>query len=139
MTGVFKPVILKYNGSTFTVEPSRVMGLIESIEDHVVMYDLVNPQELKNSRIARAYHSALVYAGAEVELEEVYDSLFNGGRDSVIERINGLLSMMIPPERLRKGNIKKKIQSSIRHYAWLGLLMLAASVLGGAIVKVFGI
>ena len=139
MDGIFKPVKLNYNGNVFTVESHRVMGLIEAIEDHIVMFDLINPQCLRNVQLAKAYHSALVYAGADCILEEVYDSLFDGSKDSAIEKINGLLSMMIPPARLQKNNIKKKAKRISKGFAWCALLILGVSVAAGASIMNFGI
>lgn len=139
MTGIFKPIKLSYSGEVFTVESNRVMGLIEAIEDHIVMFDLINPQCLRNVQLAKAYHSALVYAGADCTLEQVYDSLFDGNKDSVIKKINGLLSMMIPPERLQKGNVKKKDRKISKLFGWCTLLILGVSVAAGASIMNFGI
>jgi hypothetical protein len=136
--GIFEPVNLRLGDNIYTVKSDRVMGLIEAIEDHVVMFDLVNPQHLRNVRLAKAYHAALVYAGADCTLEQVYDSLFDGNKDSVISKINGLLSMMIPPERLHQNNVKKKILRHTKIYGLLGVLILAVSAMAGVAMTNFG-
>ena len=114
--GVFSDITLTMGGDDYVVPSDRVMGLIEAIEDHVVIFDLVNPQYLKNVQLCKAYHAALTYAGAVCTTEQVYDSLFNGGKEAVIHRITGLLEMMIPPKHLQaSGEQLKKSEISTQN------------------------
>ncbi len=140
MAGIFEDINLFFNGQAYVVKADKVNGLIDTIEEHVKMFDLVNPQYLRNMRLAKAYHAALVYAGAECGLDEVYDSLFDGDeKHSVITRINGLFAMMVPPQRMRDKNTKKKAKGSQKTFVWFGLLILALSVTAGFIALNFGL
>ena len=119
---IFEDVKLSIGGDEYIVPSDKVMGLIKSIENHVVVFDLVNPQHLRNVQLSEAYHAALTYAGAEITLEDVYNSLFQEGKDTVIEKVNGLLSMMIPPKHLRAAESGKKLLSASR-LSWSSRLL----------------
>ena len=110
MTG-FEDVTLTFAGKDYVVKSDRVIGLISTIENHISLFDLVNPQSVKNTKIALAYHAALKYAEVDCTVEEVYCALWESGRENVMSRIEGLLVLMIPPEYLRKEmeglNLKK--------------------------------
>ena len=109
----FEEIGLKWGGEEYKVPPNRVMGLIESIESIITLEEInlmMRSGTIKRSQLARAYRSALSYAGANVTTEDVYDTFFG---ESMIEATTsimvGLLAMMIPPEHLRsKQNPKLK-------------------------------
>jgi len=137
---VFERVVLSIKGENYTVESDRVMGLINQIENHITFFDLVNPQYLRNEQLSRAYHAALTYAGADVKIEDVYVSLFSvDGKEKVIDRINGLLSMMIPPKHLQASLDVKKYRPSPKALGLLSLLILPWLVVAVLLVKNFGL
>lgn len=104
---IFEQVQLTWEGKSYEIPPDKVMGAIAVVEEVVTLQDLVTYAQKNShpmSKMARAYGELLRYAGAKVTDEEVYLGMFpgsdNGG--SVIESIGILLTMMIPPNHLKK-------------------------------------
>ena len=74
------------------------MMLIAKVEDIVTLQDLTNGKAPKLSKLAEAYTEALNYAGAEVKIEEVYESLFGKeGVATVQNTVTSLIMLMLPP------------------------------------------
>lgn len=105
----FEPVTLEYGGSSYSVAPNRVLGLIDCIEEHITLYDLSvgtrSPGSVRMARLAQAYGAALRYAGAtDVTDEDVYHALFGKGgtqtRQTMMTVIGGLLAIMVPPSEV---------------------------------------
>lgn len=104
MSSIFKPVTLKWRGTDYVIEPTRVMRAIAIVEDYVTLHELAVMTEerhtIKTSRIAMAYAALLQYAGAKDATEEtVYLGMFRGNENSqqlVASSITGLLTMLIP-------------------------------------------
>jgi hypothetical protein len=103
---IFKKVELTWGGQEFEIPPEKVMGAIAVVEEIVTLQDLVGYAQKNShpmSKMARAYGELLRYAGAKVTDEEVYLGMFPGNdKASVIESIGILLTMMIPPDHLKK-------------------------------------
>lgn len=106
---IFKPVTLIFKGEEYSVAANKVFGLIEVVESHITMTELAtNP---RNTALSRAYHSALIYAGCNCGLEDVYSELFNrDGATAARAVINQIMVLMVPPEHLNlpKGEEEKK-------------------------------
>lgn len=104
-TNRFAEVSLTWGGSTYTVPRDKIMELAEGVESIVSLPEL--GEEIKRGKktiIAKAYAFALRYAGAkDVDQEEVYCALWDGlsVAEAIVERLQGILSMMIPPEALK--------------------------------------
>lgn len=110
----FQPIILEHEGEEYTVEPNRVMGLIDTVEEHITLGEIVEDQSRRKTirfgKLSQAYASALRYAGAKVTDEEVYLSLMPqsgpGGADAMkarsVEIVTALLQLMVPPEEAIK-------------------------------------
>lgn len=106
---VFDDIRLKWKGNEYTIPSNRVLGAIMRIEQVVSIDDLFSalPQAaggvkttIKLGALSCAFATALRYAGAEVEDEEVYASIFGSNpqdaASSMLGAVQGLLSMMIP-------------------------------------------
>lgn len=107
---IFKDVVFGFKGEEFKVKSNKIMRLIGMVEDVVTLQDLTSGK-VKLSKLAEAYTECLKYAGAEVEVEEVYESLFGGqGANSVQESITALIMLMLPPSSYHppEADAKKK-------------------------------
>lgn len=95
---IFSDVELIWKGESYIVRSRNVMKLIAVIEDQIQLPELASPKGAKLTKVACAYHAALVYAGAvDVTPEEVYQHLFADAKNNIGAIINALLSMMVPP------------------------------------------
>ena len=97
----FDDVTISYDGAEYTVPSNRVMGLIETIENHITLDELLSGEGIQRAKMAKAYAAAIKYAGGKITQEEVYQTFFKDGLAAVQESIVALLAMMIPPEYLR--------------------------------------
>ena len=97
---MFEPIEIKFKEQSLKVPANSVFGLIAAIEEHITIAELYsNP---KNTAIARAYASAVNYAGGQATTSEVYTMLFdNDGALNIRNAIQSLILIMIPPEHLR--------------------------------------
>lgn len=102
--GLFEPVTIQWKGTNYTVPADQVMRLIAAIEDVVTMVELneaLAKGAMPMAKISLAFHKVLVFAGANASCDEVYAAWFGVGgedtRNSVVNSINSLLTMMIPP------------------------------------------
>lgn len=99
---IFEEVGLTWQGKEYTVPADKVMGLVEVVEDIITIEEL-SGRGIKRAKVARAFAAALRYAGAgKIDHQDVYNQLF--GADAMISTtaaVNGLLSLMIPPEHLQ--------------------------------------
>jgi hypothetical protein len=109
--GVFEDITLSWLGTEYLVPANKVMGAIKVIENHITLAELyrgVSEQGgVKMVALSEAYAALLKYAGARfITSEEVYGNIFSSGNQQIATRdaIMGLLSMMIPPDQLRKMN-----------------------------------
>jgi hypothetical protein len=117
MSKIFETVKIQWDGEDYEVDPNRVMGLINRIEDHISFSDL-SSKSLKISKVACAYAEALRYAGCTVTDAEVYNSMFDGASGRQIQNaISGLLLIMIPPEHLQKKTQKPKMKMKAKKKA----------------------
>ena len=95
---VFRDVTLGFEGKEYTIPSNKIMMLIAKVEDVVSLGDLTTGMGPKLSRLAEAYCVCLKYAGADVKIEEVYETLFgDGGRKNVEGAITNLMTLMLPP------------------------------------------
>lgn len=104
----------------------EVMGLIDTIEDHVTLDELHRMQytgSIKRMQIAKAYAAALNYAirasGSKLErvtADDVYSELYQPGKalENTVNQVYGLIAMLIPPEHLRSegGDAEEKRQAA---------------------------
>lgn len=98
----FSEVVLTWGEKEYKVPPDKVLGLVNAIEDHVVIEDLTAGRPPR-ARIAQAYAAAIRYAGGYAKPEDVYAALFNTeDQQRIFGVIDALLCVMIPPESLRK-------------------------------------
>jgi hypothetical protein len=94
---VFEDVVFGFKGDEYTVKATKIMRLIAMIEDIVTLGDLTSGK-VKLSKLAEAYTACLNYAGAETEIETVYESLFGtDGAGNVQASITSLIMLMLPP------------------------------------------
>lgn len=95
---IFKNVVLCFKGDEFTVKSTEIMRLIGRLEDVISIADLTQQGGPKPSRLAEAYAIALISAGSEATIEEVYESLFDGEYEAAAESVSGLMLLMMPPK-----------------------------------------
>lgn len=106
---MFEPVEIEWKGETYTVPADQVMGLIATVEDVISLPELLiksKEQRVPMAKLSKAYAAALRYAGAKTTDEDVYQSLFaaNNSPEKLTAMITGLMSMMIPPDAVRRAN-----------------------------------
>lgn len=98
----FSEVTLTWGEKEYKVSPDKVLDLVDSIEDHVVLEDLTTGRPPR-ARIAKAYAAAIKFAGGYAKPDDVYAALFNAeDQKRIFGVIDALLCVMIPPESLRK-------------------------------------
>lgn len=98
----FSEVVLTWGEKEYEVSSDKVLGLVNAIEEHVVIEDLTAGRPPR-ARIAQAYAAAIRYAGGYAKPEDVYAALFNvEDQQRIFAVIDALLCVMIPPESLRK-------------------------------------
>lgn len=116
--GVFEPVELTWDGATHVIPANRVMGAIESIEEHLTLREIYSAiaanRDVSVVKISKAYAAVLRYAGATVKegeairpitQEDVYLGMFRGivpALPMVMAALDGLMRMMVPPEAFSK-------------------------------------
>ena len=94
---IFDDVVFGFKGKEYKVKSNKIMRLIAMIEDIVTMQELTSGK-VKFSKLAEAYAACLNYAGADTDVEEVYESLFGtGGAEVVQGSITSLIMLMLPP------------------------------------------
>jgi hypothetical protein len=105
---IFEDVLITWSGTEYKIESSRVMGAIARVEEVITLKELFEFHQKNSAPLAKlsmAFAAVLNYAGANVTEEKVYEAMFTGDNQmSVINSINTLLMMMIPPSSLKAGN-----------------------------------
>lgn len=106
----FKDITFEFGGETYTVKANNVFRLIAQIEEVITVTELftLNAEKLPLARLADAYAVCLKYAGAKAEPEDVYCSMLANGAGDVINYVQGLVAVVIPPEELRGGGSNEK-------------------------------
>jgi len=110
---MFQPVTIKWQGEAYEIPADEVLGLIDTVEDHVTLDELHHMQytgKIKRMQIAKGYAAALNYAirasGSKMErvtADDVYAELYRPGKalENTVNQVYGLIAMLIPPEHLR--------------------------------------
>lgn len=116
MKNVFKEIKLAWHDKEYTIASDKVMGAIAVIEEHFSFIDLISKlsnQQIPLAKLSIAFADLLKYAGANnVTADEVYAGMFvSGNQEVVINAIQTLIFMMIPPSAIDKlpNDAKKKI------------------------------
>jgi hypothetical protein len=107
---IFEDVKLTWGSEEYVIPANKIMGLIEVIESAIPINELASDSPPR-AKLAKAYASAIRYAGGTITQEEVYASFFNGGLTAVATAAAGLIMMMIPPEHLRDDGDENNRQS----------------------------
>lgn len=121
--GIFDDIQLGWNDRDYVIPSRKVLGAVARIEDTVTLQELIAYGEKGTApmaKVAQAYASVLRYAGAKVSDEEVYDGMFQGknSQELILEAVNGLLGMMLPPsahtsaKEHNRGNSRKAAKPS---------------------------
>lgn len=99
---IFVDATLPWEGKEYTVPASKIMGLIDVIEESVTLEDLSRGGGIKRGKMSKAYRDALVYAGAQgVTQEDVYSAFYNLDDPNQVQMIiTNILTLMIPPAHL---------------------------------------
>lgn len=96
----FDDIKLAWDGRTYTIPSRAVMGAIARVEDVVTLEELrqyTQRRAVPLAKISMAYGAVLRYAGADVDDEAVYASMFSdGGADRAMDAVLGLLRLMLP-------------------------------------------
>ena len=98
-------VTFNWKGTEYRVEAREVLPLIAKVEDVITLGELVdasNTGKIKTVQLARAFATALNFAGAKVTDEEVRLGMFTGDKlQAIRSALMVLISMMVPPEALQ--------------------------------------
>jgi hypothetical protein len=104
------PIILTFRGQDYTIPPNKIIRLGVELEDMMTFggrnawQRLADPATFNLNLLALAYHHALTYAGAKVELQDVRQAIIHGSGGDVLGDIfgfiRGLEAIMIPPAPL---------------------------------------
>lgn len=103
----FRPITLEFKGKSYTVPAERMMGLIDSIEEHITLAEIYEDgrarKTMRFGKLSAAYASALNYAGADTNQEEVYFALFGDSAEQAADTkafnvMMALLTIMTPPQ-----------------------------------------
>jgi hypothetical protein len=106
----FDDITLSYDGVDYHIKGNNVFNLIARLEEVITIGDITPPDTLKPTdkwypkltKIAAAYCEMLNYAGAATNRDKVYKSLFGDNKlVSAKEAIEGLYSVMVPPEEMQ--------------------------------------
>nr|WP_258868109.1 hypothetical protein [Alkalilimnicola ehrlichii] len=113
--GDFEDITLDWKGRSYTIPANDVMMAIAKIEDVITIAELDRFSQRGTApvaRLAQAFAAILRHAGARVNDDEVYASMFEGGATQarIMEATNTLLTLMLPPAALASsaGEQKKK-------------------------------
>jgi len=104
---IFEEIRLSWNGREYKIPPDRVMQAIAKIEDHVTLVEL-HTYGLNGTaplaKLSMAYAALLQHAGADVNADDVYASMFVSGemQKNMIDATQTMLMLMIPPQHLLK-------------------------------------
>lgn len=100
MSSVFEPVNFTWEGVDYTIPSTSIMRLIAGVEDIITLQEMAQAAstgKVKIAKIAQAFGFCLRFAGAKVEDEDVYKSMFNvTDQQRAISAVRTLLLMMIP-------------------------------------------
>lgn len=103
----FRPITFEYKGKSYTVPAERMMGLIDTIEEHITLAEIYSDgrerKTMRFGKLSAAYSAALNYAGADTSQEEVYFALFGDEAESAADTkafniMMSLLTVMTPPK-----------------------------------------
>jgi len=110
---MLQPVTIKWQGEAYEIPADEVLGLIDTVEDHVTLDELHHMQytgKIKRMQIAKGYAAALNYAIRasgdklkHITADDVYSELYKPGKalENTVNQVYGLIAMLIPPEHLR--------------------------------------
>lgn len=107
----FEEVRFTWDGVVYSIPPSRMLGAIARIEEHLTFVDVLRISQTQNvplAKVAAAYASVLRYAGAAVDDAKVYSAMFSVNEsESALASVTALLQMMIPPDMRVSGEDKQ--------------------------------
>lgn len=103
---VFEDVTLEYGGARYRISADQVFKAICAIEREITLIELFRMaaagDAYKLAQVASGYATALRFAGAQVEDDEVYEAMF-GDSDipelqAIVRAVSGLIEIMTPPD-----------------------------------------
>lgn len=119
--GVFRDLELEWDGNTYLIKSSKIMGAISRIEEIITLSELQMYAQRKTAPIAKlamAFGSVLRYAGADVADEEIYAKAVTqsaGSDDGVMLAVMSVMQIMIPPDAKQTdsaGGIEKNSEAT---------------------------
>jgi len=115
---IFEDMKLGWNGADYVIPADRVLGAVAVIEEHMTfpeMMELVRHGKPSLVGLSRTWGAVLRYAGAEVTDDEVYVGMFTGPTVSqrVIEAVNTLLLIMMPPTAIAAANAERAASGNL--------------------------
>lgn len=99
----FEPITLTWDGAEYVIPANRVMMAIARIEGHITLAEMstwADRSKVRVSALAAAYGDVLRFAGAKVADEDVYVGMFSNGMEGVMDAMQAMMIMMIPPSAL---------------------------------------
>jgi hypothetical protein len=104
----FQDYKIEWNGTTHTIPSNQLLPVIAAVEEIITLQELFTTAaelRLPLVRLSRAFGVILRAAGADVSDETVYLEMFSEGdlQDKMLDAVNGLLGLMVPPEDMQAG------------------------------------
>lgn len=101
----FSEIKLTWGGKTYSIPPRGRLEAIAAIEEVLTLDELMRSEKKPPSfaKVAMAYGNLLRHLGADASDDDVYASLFGGQGASMLQTVQTLLLMMVPPQNMLDG------------------------------------
>jgi hypothetical protein len=112
---MFEPITLTWDGREYVIPADQVMRAIAIVEEHITLGELGQAGDgvrVPLGKISMAFGALLRFAGARVTDAHVYEKVFSDADGSAAAACIALISLMMPPEHLRR--VRSKAQEEIQ-------------------------
>lgn len=104
----FEDYTIEWEGEVYSIPSNRLLPVIAAVEELFTLNELLQvsmQNKVPLARLASAYGIILRSAGADVSDADVYQGMFQGNdlQARMLDAVNGLLGLMIPPEQQGAG------------------------------------
>lgn len=101
----FSEIKLTWDGKAFVIPPRGRLEAIAAIEEVLTLDELMRSEKKPPSfaKVAMAYGALLRHLGADASDDAVYASLFAGKGANMMQTVQTLLLMMVPPQSMMEG------------------------------------
>lgn len=115
----FEDYVIGWEGKDYTIPANQLLPVIAAVEEHVTLHELFQASARNRvplARLSQAYGAILRFAGVNIPDDQIYQRMFNGGnlQDKMMDAVNGLLGLMIPPKQEVKAQQPGKPQKGVK-------------------------